>query len=399
MKLILFLLCFSSAIAQQTVYQSFEVDSTAEPRGGTPFLNTFLQTNLRKPTAAAAKGIGGRVIVSAIVEPDGSVSDVKVVNSLRPDCDREAIRAFSLFKAWKPGFKGGKPVRQQITTAVLFKPNAPFIYNNGARINYFDADRKVLPDSSDKARYKQAFPLDSNGFANGDIIVYKGKGANWKEEYRTPFVRQVNEPIGLSSQSTITIGYQNASKLWDGEVLMLSESGSIISQLLYKNGMPTGAAVNYSPNGIVSDKREEFEEGFTATYWYDNGQIREMRLTKKVKPTEKPTPSTVMAFWTSTGQQLVKDGNGRAVNKEQMPSRAYSMEKTTLIEEGLYENGLKQGLWTGRYTDGSYFYEENYDKGICSGGKPKEWGEIRYIILRRSNRPSLRVECRHWVNF
>jgi TonB family protein len=380
--LFIFLLCFSSAIAQPAVYQSFEVDSAAEPRGGTAFLNTFLQTNLRKPIAAEAKGIGGRVVVSAIVEPDGSVSDVKVMNSLRPDCDREAIRVFSLFKAWKPGFKGGKPVRQQITTTVLFKPNTPFIYADGARINYYDSDRKALADSSENARYKQVAPLDSNGFANGDIVVYQGKVGKWKEEYRIPFVRQENDPIGSSNRPTITIGYKNGSKLWDGEVLMLSESGSLINQSFYKNGMPTGAGTQYSSNGLVAEKTEEFEEGFTITSWYDNGQIREIRLKKKVKPTEKPIPPSVIAYWNPTGQQLVKDGNGRAVYNTTIKSGAYIAQKITLIEQGVYESGFKQGLWSGRQVDGSYFYEETYEKGLCIGGKAKSVGNdtVRYTV-------------------
>ncbi|MVM31786.1 TonB family protein [Spirosoma sp. HMF4905] len=384
--LVFFLLCFSSAIAQQPVYQSFEVDSAADPRGGSPFLNTFLQTNLRKPVAAEAKGIGGRVIVNAIVEPNGSVSDVKVMNSLRPDCDREAIRVFSLFKAWKPGFKGGRAVRQQITATVLFKPNPPFIYNNGARINYYDVDKNPLADSSDKARYKQIAPLDSNGFANGDIVVYKAKGANWKEEYRIPFARQVNKSQDPSEQPTIMTGYQTNAKSWDGEVIMRSESGSMIYQYVYKNGVPTSTGVHYSSNGLVSEKREEFEEGLTATSWYDNGQIREIRMNKKTKPTDNPIPSSVIAFWASTGQQLVKNGNGRVSNKEYRRSYASLLPKTTVVEEGVYENGLQQGIWTGRYEDKSFYYEEQFDKGVFQKGKSCLLGgdTVTYTVLEKT---------------
>lgn len=381
MKIIFFLLFFSSAIAQQTVYQSFEVDSAAAPRGGNLLLNTFLQTNLRKPIAAAAKGVGGRVILSAIVELDGSVSDVKIVNSLRPDCDREAMRVFRLFKAWQPGVKGGKAVRQQITTTVLFKPNPPFIYNNGAQVSYYDSDKKVLADSSDKVRYKQEAPLDSNGLANGDIVVYKGKGGKWQGEYFIPFIRQVNRPKDPSGEPTIMIGYQNSDKLWEGEVVMLTESGAMINQSFYKNGIPaTGVGVRYSSTGVIIEKKEEYEESFMTTSWYDNGQIREMQLTKKIKPLEKPIPSSVMAYWAPTGQQLVKDGNGRVAYEEKINSRSDTARQTTLVEEGLYQNGLKQGLWTGRYADGSYSYAEVYDKGICTGGKAQVAGgdTIRY---------------------
>lgn len=115
------LLHLSLAVAQTTVFQLFEADSVAKPRGGIPFFNTFLQTNLRKPTAAQARGEGGRVIISGIVETDGRLTDVKVGRTFQPDCDHEALRVFKLFNAWKPGYKGGKPVRQEVNMPVFLR--------------------------------------------------------------------------------------------------------------------------------------------------------------------------------------------------------------------------------------------------------------------------------------
>ena len=256
---------------------------------------------------------------------------------------------------------------------------------NGARVNYFDADRKSLPDSSERVRYKQVAPLDTNGFANGDLVVYKGRAGNWKEEYRIPLVRQVNDRDSPLAQTTTTIGYQNSDKLWDGEVLMVHESGSIVSQSFYKNGQPIGTGIRYSQNGLVAEKTEEFEESFTVTSWYDNGQIREIRLNKKAKPTGKPIPTSIVAYWAPTGQQLVKEGNGRAVYNEIRQSHIDNALKIRIIEQGMYENGLKQGLWSGRYADDSYFYEETYEKGICTGGKAKTMGSdtVRYTELEQ----------------
>lgn len=376
------LLYWFPVVAQSNVYKDFEVDSAAVPRGGMAYLTTFIQTNLRKPIQAEAQGLGGTVIVNGIVEPDGHISSINVIRRLHPDCDREAARVFGLFNAWKPAQKDGKAVRQVVNIPIIVKPNTPFIYINGARISYFDDDRKPLADSSDKARYKQVAPLDSNGFANGDMVVYKTKGANWKEEYRIPFIRQVNNRKGPSGQSTISIGYQPIDKLWDGEVIMLSESGSIMNQSFYKSGIPTGAGVNYSPNGVIIEKREEVEGGFTVTSWYQNGQVREIRLNKKSKLMDKPTPSYVLAYWDQTGRQLIKEGNGRAIYSETIQSRVDTVRQTIFIEQGPYENGFKQGLWTGHYADSSYFYEEAYDKGICTGGKSQTTGgdTIRYTV-------------------
>lgn len=117
-----------SAIAQTTVYQAFEIDTAAQPRGGITALNTFILANLRKPIAAEAIGNGGRVIIDGIVETDGSVSTIKIVKSLRHDCDQEATRVFSLFNAWKPAYKDGKAVRQRVNLPIVFNANTPFIY-------------------------------------------------------------------------------------------------------------------------------------------------------------------------------------------------------------------------------------------------------------------------------
>ncbi|MFK5004631.1 hypothetical protein, partial [Klebsiella pneumoniae] len=72
------------AFAQETVHQPFETDSAAQPRGGVPYLNTFLQANLYKPILIQSKGLGGRVVVSGIVETDGHVTDVKATLTKLP---------------------------------------------------------------------------------------------------------------------------------------------------------------------------------------------------------------------------------------------------------------------------------------------------------------------------
>src|SRR5919199_4474974 len=134
-------------VGQQIIYKPFEVDTAAEPRGGMAYFNTYLLANLRKPISAEAQGVGGRVIVSAVAEPDGRLTEPKVTQSFRPDCDREALRVLTMFNAWKPAKKEGKAVRQIVTFPITFKPNRPFAFVNGARVSYYGEDMKLLPDS------------------------------------------------------------------------------------------------------------------------------------------------------------------------------------------------------------------------------------------------------------
>ncbi|MFD2572819.1 TonB family protein [Spirosoma soli] len=382
---LLTLLVCTSAFAQEPIYKEFDVDSAAQPRGGMSYLNTFLQANLRKPLLAEAKGVSGRVIVSGVVEPDGHVTDATIMQSLRPDCDREALRVFKLFNAWQPAQKGGHPVRQLIVIPVMFRPNPPFSYVNGARVSYFDADSKPLADSSEQALYKQLMPLDTNGIPNGDLIVYQRKHSNWKEYNRLPFARQKDWQRSSSGKQLYLVGFQNAIKLWQNEVLTVDEAGTIFRRTYYDNGRPTGSGITYHANGAVADRKEENEGMNSVTSWYPNGQIRKIWASYPAKPLMPASPERVLAFWDSTGHQLVVEGSGRLTSSTSVKSYADTTQKTTYIEQGVYENGLKQGTWTGRYTDGSYFYEEQYEKGVCQNGKAQKNGgdTLRYIAVEQ----------------
>jgi protein TonB len=80
----------------------------------------YISKNLRYPDIAAENGIQGRVFVQFVVEPDGSVSNVKVVRGVDPSLDREAIRVVESSPKWKPGKQRGKPVRVSFTFPIIF---------------------------------------------------------------------------------------------------------------------------------------------------------------------------------------------------------------------------------------------------------------------------------------
>ncbi|MFD2935792.1 TonB family protein [Spirosoma flavum] len=371
-------------LAQSTVYQGFEADSAAEPRGGMLFLNSFIQINLRKPILAEAKGVGGLVVVSAIVETDGHVSDVNVIKSLRPDCDREAVRVFSLYNAWKPAQKDEKVIRQRVSIPVTFKPNAPFIYTGGARINFFDTESKPIADST-KATYRQVTPLDTNGLPAGDIVLYKLKGTDWKEDVRLQFVRKINAYRNSAGQSVHLIGHQNSDQEWEGQLVALNELGGRIHEEYYQNGKKIGPQLSYYENGSIAEKTDDYDEKSVLTSWHPNGQIKQIRIITKYKALSPGSPEQVMAFWDKMGNQSIKDGNGRAIYQTKAISHGDTASKTQLVEQGLYKDGLKEGIWIGRYDDGSYFYEEQYDKGVCKNGKAKSVGgdTLRYLDAGR----------------
>lgn len=60
--------------------------------GGAASLMRYLSENIKYPIQAQTKGISGRVVVSFVVEPDGTFSDLRVIRSVDPILDKEALR-------------------------------------------------------------------------------------------------------------------------------------------------------------------------------------------------------------------------------------------------------------------------------------------------------------------
>lgn len=91
--------------------------------GGQSALLQWLSSKIKYPKEAEKNGMMGRVIVSFVVERDGSITDIRVVKSVDPSLDREAIRVVSSMPRWKPGMQKGKPVRVKYTVPVTFRLN------------------------------------------------------------------------------------------------------------------------------------------------------------------------------------------------------------------------------------------------------------------------------------
>ena len=89
--------------------------------GGPSALFEYIDQNIKYPVVAEENGVQGRVIVTFVVERDGSISDVKVVKSVDPSLDKEAQRIVRSMPHWIPGRQNGSPVRVKYTVPVTFK--------------------------------------------------------------------------------------------------------------------------------------------------------------------------------------------------------------------------------------------------------------------------------------
>jgi protein TonB len=65
-------------------------------------------------------GIEGKVFLSAVIEKDGSVTNVQVLKGIGAGCDEEAMRVVSKLPNWIPAKQRGRPVRSRITVPIVF---------------------------------------------------------------------------------------------------------------------------------------------------------------------------------------------------------------------------------------------------------------------------------------
>ena len=89
--------------------------------GGQGALMSYLNSHINYPAVAQENGVQGRVIVQFVVEPDGSISQVKVARGVDPSLDKEAARVVNGMPKWIPGKQNGQAVRVRFTLPVQFR--------------------------------------------------------------------------------------------------------------------------------------------------------------------------------------------------------------------------------------------------------------------------------------
>lgn len=89
--------------------------------GGPAELLKYIAKNLKYPVIAQENGIQGKVILRFVVNAQGHVENVKVLRSLDPYCDKEAIRVVKSLPQWIPGKQNGRNVPVYYTCPIVFK--------------------------------------------------------------------------------------------------------------------------------------------------------------------------------------------------------------------------------------------------------------------------------------
>ncbi|WP_288508074.1 M56 family metallopeptidase [uncultured Bacteroides sp.] len=106
-------------ITPEVVLESAEI--MPKYPGGASGLMSYLARNIKYPFDAQQSKTQGRVVIQMIVNKDGHVINPKVIQSVSPSLDAEAIRVVMGMPRWEPGKNDGQTVAVQYTLPITFK--------------------------------------------------------------------------------------------------------------------------------------------------------------------------------------------------------------------------------------------------------------------------------------
>ncbi len=98
-----------------------QVEQMPEFSGGLVGLMEYIRKSIRYPASAIENNIQGKTIIEFTVSEDGSIKDPKVVKSLEPACDNEALRVISTMPDWTPAMQDGEAVAVKYTVPINFR--------------------------------------------------------------------------------------------------------------------------------------------------------------------------------------------------------------------------------------------------------------------------------------
>lgn len=98
----------------------FSVNFKNEGQG---YLKNYLLSHLEYPESSLQWNEEGTSVVQFLVTAKGEVTDVKIINSVSRDIDREVVRVLiSTSGMWRPAFENGQPVAKEREVSIVFAP-------------------------------------------------------------------------------------------------------------------------------------------------------------------------------------------------------------------------------------------------------------------------------------
>jgi TonB family protein len=111
----------TAAVKEDTkIYENADV--MPEFPGGKEAMTAWIAGNIKYPAAAKKSGVKGVVTVTAVVEKNGSLTEVKVKKDIGGGCGDEAVRMIKMMPTWIPGLIKNEDKRVRVTISMFFPP-------------------------------------------------------------------------------------------------------------------------------------------------------------------------------------------------------------------------------------------------------------------------------------
>lgn len=110
----------TKVINPDIIYADTAIDLQPQFPNGRHALGRFLAAAIRYPVEAVEDKIQGKVLIGMVIEKDGSLTNIKVVQKANPYLDKEALRVITKSPNWIPAQKNGSIVRVYWTVPVNF---------------------------------------------------------------------------------------------------------------------------------------------------------------------------------------------------------------------------------------------------------------------------------------
>lgn len=110
----------SKAVHVNKTFVECDDEVLASFPGGMHNFNKYIKKNLHYPARAMKYHIQGKVLLNFIVEKNGNIDAIKVIKSVSPDLDAEAVRILKHSPKWRPTTECGKPAKTEFNLPINF---------------------------------------------------------------------------------------------------------------------------------------------------------------------------------------------------------------------------------------------------------------------------------------
>jgi TonB family protein len=321
----------------------------------------FIESTVQIPFMARVADVQSVVQVRITVGIDSFPVKYEITQSLRFDCDLEALRVVKLLniRMLREALNGKKRI---IVEVPFFNPNKIF-YEKNYVLDYYDKDQKPSNNEAN-IKFVRRYVVDTlTGIikTNAEYFEYKKKEivrsgfaflkVDSSERHIPNFLENQTDTLRKIRFSAVT------NSTFPNIYFEVFENGQIAS----KQAM--NKRYSYYPNGRIEHENEIIEteniKKSTDIHWFANGQLAYVKNTSILK---SETLEKYVAVWDTLGKQIVRDGNGFDEYYE-------GNLKNLTIHSGLLKDGVKEGKWTGKDVNDNIEYNEIYEKGKCLKGE------------------------------